>query len=170
VPRLLPARFRVECISEFALAADARYAEAVRLADHGHRTGAIYLFGYVVEMHLKIAFLRLVGHADDVHIPIATLWNYVGQRTTTVARSLGLPGATNLHDLTAWAQLIVAYRAHHGPAYANADFAGALVANVTEVGARWSETLRYHGNVAYAHELDRVRTSCVWVSSNSETI
>src|SRR5436309_1473478 len=105
MPRLLPDRFATECIREFEFAADARYADAIRLADGDRRAGAIYIFGYVVEMVLKVAFLRLVGHGDEDPITTSTLRGYVGQSPTSTARSLGLAGSANLHDLTSWVNL-----------------------------------------------------------------
>jgi len=164
MPRFLPDRFAVECVREFERAADERHADATRLADAGRRTGAIYLYGYVVEVLLKAAFLRLAGHADDEPISIGVLWGYVGQKPTSMARSFGLPGAKNLHDLVAWAELLVAYRASR-PAlvYPDSWFGKVLARNVLVVSQRWTEGLRYHKNVAYEHELVAVRTACKWL-------
>jgi hypothetical protein len=170
MPRLLPDRFAPECIREFDFAADERYADAIHLADGNRRTGAIYLFGYVVEMLLKAAFLRLAGHADDDTISAKTLWSYAGQHPTTTARALGLPGAANLHDLSAWADLIVAYRASRALVYPDSNFAAVLLVNIAAVSVRWTEVIRYHKNVAYEHELNRVRTSCAWVLAHRRAI
>jgi hypothetical protein len=166
MPRLLPERFRVECIREFDLAADERHADAIRLAESGRRTGAIYLFGYVAEMLLKSAYLRLAGHYPDDPITPAILWGYVGTRPASTARALGLPGTTNLHDLGAWAALIVAHRSARPPGYPDPRFAAALTANVRVLDGRWTEVIRYHGNLAYQHELNCIRTSCGWLLAN----
>lgn len=170
MPRLLPDRFAVECIREFDRAATERYTDAIWLADADRRTGVIYLFGYVVEMVLKSGFLRLVGHTDEDPITTGMLWDYAGTRPTSTARSLGLPGATNLHDLAAWAELIVAVRQRRGRDYADPGFAALLVTTVRTVHDRWTEALRYHRNVAYSHEGTRVRLACHWVVSNRRVI
>lgn len=170
MPQLLPVRFASECIREFELAAEERYVDALQLADSGRRTGAIYLFGYVVEMELKAGFLRLAGHADDDPISIQTLWNYSGPRANTMARSLGLAGAKNLHDVEAWAELIVAYRSSRNRVYSERRFAARLLANVRAIAERWTEALRYHKNVAFAHELNAVRTACSWIVTHRKSI
>lgn len=170
MPRLLPDRLATDCIQEYEHGAIERYTDVGRLADTGRRTGAIYLYGYVVEMFLKAAFLRLAGHADEDPIGIATLRGYVGDRPTSTARSLGLPGTANLHDLMAWTDLIVAYRAARGLVYPEVNFAAVLTTNVRTVAQRWTEVLRYHKNVAYLHELNAVRTACSWVVNNRHAI
>lgn len=170
MPRPLLARVAPECIQEFERAADERHADALALAGAERRTGAIYVCGHVVEMILKAAFLRLAGHADDDPITMSTLRNYVGESGTSTARSLGLPGSRNLHDLSAWANLIVAYRADRGLVYPEPGFDAALLANVAVIHALWSETIRYHKNVAYVHELARVRISCQWVRDRRAAI
>lgn len=163
MPRLLPDRFATECTREFDLAADERYADAVRLAGSGRRTGAIYLFGYVVEMLLKASYFRLVRFGETQVIGWGDLSAAVGTGPASQSRLLGLAGSRNFHDLTAWASLIVAYRLRHGPVYPGRRFAATLTDHVRAVHARWTEVIRYHKNVAYDHELARVRTATEWV-------
>ena len=121
-------------------------------------------------MLLKAGFLRLAGHADEDPVSMATLWGYAGQKPTSTARSLGLAGASNLHDLTTWVNLIVAFRRSGSLVYPDANFAASLIANVAVVSDRWNETLRYRKNVAYVHEMNRVRTSCGWMMDHHGTI
>jgi hypothetical protein len=170
VPRLLPSRFRTECIRELELASSARHTEARHLAEAGRRTAAIYLFGYVVEMTLKVAFLRLAGHGDEQEITPTILRSYAGTSPTSTARTLGLPGTTNLHDLASWADLIVAYRADRRLLYSTPELRTMVVANTRIVHERWVETIRYHANVAYQHELVRVQQACGWILEHKAVI
>lgn len=170
MPQLLPTRFATECIREFELAATERYLDAIQLADSGRRTGAIYLFGYVVEMLLKARYFRLIGFTETQAISMTDLRFAVSTSAASTARSLGLPGTSNFHNVSAWADLIVAYRTHHGFLYAEPGFDAALSDNVRAIQARWTEVLRYHKNVAYSHEMNIVRTCCGWIVSYRGTI
>lgn len=170
MPRLLPNRFAVECIREFDRAATERHADASALIAAGRRTAAVYLSGYVAEMLLKAAYFRLVGFGEADRIDFVALRAAVGEAPASTARSLGLPGTRNLHDLAAWANLIVTYRATRGPVYAEGGFGLTLTAQVTAIRQRWSETVRYHKNVAYQHELDRVTAACGWLVSRRYSI
>lgn len=170
MPRLLPDRFATECVREFDLAASERYADVTALVTAGRRTAAIYLAGYVAEMLLKAAYFRLIGYGDADPIDLVVLRAAVGDNPASTARSLGLPGTRNLHNLAAWVNLIVAYRAAHGPVYAEVSFGPALTAQVTAIPDRWSETIRYHKNTAYLHERDRVTGACDWLVNRRYTI
>ncbi len=163
MPRLIRDRFAVECIQEFDRAATERYADAGALARAGRRTGAIYLYGYVVEMLLKAAYFRLIHHGDNTPIGVGDMRLATGVNPASTARSLGLDGTQNLHDLTTWGELIVAYRNRNGLLYTGAGFARFLTVNVAIVRGRWTETIRYHKNIAYRHELDRVTQACDWI-------
>jgi hypothetical protein len=140
------------------------------LVEAGRRTAAIYLFGYVVEMTLKVAFLRLVGHDEDQPITTAILRGYAGTSPTSTARTLGLPGTANLHDLASWADLIVAYRADRQLVYTDPELGETMLANTLIVHERWVETIRYHANVAYLHELARVQQACGWILEHRAAI
>ena len=170
MPRLLPDRFAPECIREFERAATERYADAGRLADGDRRTGAIYLYGYVVEMLLKAAYFRLIGYGDADPIDFVAMRNAVGESPASMASSLGLTGTRNLHDISAWSALIVAFRASRLLLYPDPEFEATLTAHVAVVHDRWSETIRYHKNVAYRHELDRVGAACEWVMRFRATV
>jgi hypothetical protein len=64
MPRLLLARCNPDSIREFRLAAQLRFDDAMALAAAGNRTGAIYLWGYTVEMQLKAAYFSTIGIAE----------------------------------------------------------------------------------------------------------
>lgn len=170
MPRSLLRRLQPECIREFELAADERFRDATCLIGGDRRTAAIYLFGYVVEMILKARYFRLIGLGDFDAISISTLRQHVGDSPASTARSLGLQGARNLHNLLAWVELIVAYRGDRGISYRDPGFGDMLYSNVIAIHRLWSESLRYHRNIAYPHELGRARVACEWILGNRDAI
>ncbi len=163
MPRLLPVRFATECIREFDLAATERYRDAAALSLGERRAGAVYLYGYVVEMLLKAAYFRALRYADTAPISLTDLRTAAGDNPGSTARTLGLAGTRNLHDIGAWAELLVAFRTTRGPVYPDVGFGALLLNRVTVVRQRWAETIRYHKNTAYQHELERVEYACRWV-------
>src|SRR5438876_248247 len=60
MPLTLANRIGHDTLGKLELAARRRYAEARRLMVH-EPLGAIYLFGYSVEIRLKAAYYRVVG-------------------------------------------------------------------------------------------------------------
>jgi len=170
MPRLLLQRLHPDSIREFNAAADERFRDAVRLADADRRTASIYFFGYAVEMLVKVAFLRVAGHAEHTPITTADLRNYVGDKHGSVAHSLGLPGAKNLHDIFAWVELLIAYRSATGQKYYHPEFSDLLRTHVITIHTLWSENLRYHRNIAYNFELNGVRTACEWIREHRDQI
>jgi hypothetical protein len=64
----------------------------------------------------------------------------------------------------------VRYRIHLGRPYAAPAFGSLVVAHATTVYLRWRETLRYHKNAAYQHEVDRVRDSTRWLLDNARRL
>lgn len=99
-------------------AARLRFGEGELLAAHGHSLGAVYLFGYAIEMTLKAGYFRLAGHGDTQPITARDLYD-----ARVVAPTLGVTWFGNLHCLECWAQLIVATRnAHPTLTYTNPSF------------------------------------------------
>ncbi len=163
MPRLLRDRFAVECIREFDLAATERYVDAMALAQAGRRTGAVYLYGYVVEMLLKVAYFRVLGFGDADPINRSAMQAAVGESPASTARVLGLNGTRNLHNIDAWSELLVTFRRAKGLLYPDPGVSHLLITNVSRVGELWAETVRYHKNTAYGHELARVENACQWL-------
>ena len=143
-----------ETIHNFRRAAGARYAEGSWLATHGDRLASIYLLGYSAEMLLKAAFFRLEGYGPGDPLPLKSAPAY--------ARSWGLAGPRNLHDLPWWATLLVERRKLDGRPYPLA-FSSSLVANVNHTYRNWREYLRYRTNRPTAGEVAEVRHSVTWL-------
>jgi hypothetical protein len=167
MPRSLPARWQPESIREFRAAALRRYEEGISLALAGreYRTGAIYLWGYAAEMTLKAAYFRLLGLAETAVIGWgANILPAINRGRNVLGVVWPVPGQG--HNVRAWADLLIAERA----AMLGAAYAPVFGLQVQEcgqnIGSLWSETLRYHKNVAYLYELRRVREAVEWLLVN----
>ncbi|WP_165221537.1 hypothetical protein [Aquisphaera insulae] len=164
MPKLLKDRWRPECIREFRAAANERYQDGLALAIQGRRTGAIYLWGYSAEMALKAAYFTLF------HSETATLdWKshiLPAIQHAKLVRQIAWPVAGQGHNVRAWAELLVAERASiSGRAYEPRTARQVQVCG-QRIGQLWSESLRYHGNLAYSHEVTRVRLAAEWLLIN----
>ena len=139
------------------------------LAGQGRRTGAIYLWGYSAEMILKAAYFRLIGLAETDLITIA------GHVQPAIDRGRSVLGiawsrAGQGHNVRAWAELLVAeHAATPGAAYPT-PFDVEVQERGQAIGQLWSETLRYHKNVAYAYEMNQVRQASEWLLVNSDAL
>jgi hypothetical protein len=164
MPRILPDRWQPESIREFRASARQRFDDALACAGQGRRTGAIYLLGYSAEMLLKGAYFSALGHGET-----ATLgWRteilpaiHRGRNTFVIP----WPPQGQGHNVRAWAELLIVERAHLGTPYSS-PFDTDLQARGQRIGDLWSETLRYHKNVAYLHELRKVREAVEWLLAN----
>lgn len=167
MPRRLLDRCNLDCISEFREAARERFDDALAVAGDGRRTGAVYLWGYTVEMLLKAAYFALLGFPEARPITSRDLRDAIDR-----GRALGIAWARqgDWHNVRAWAELIVAARAS-SPATA---FAPRFALDVQRHGQRieqlWRETLRYRKNRAYEFELKQVREAAEWFLINSPNL
>lgn len=168
MPKRLKDRWRPECIREFRDAARLRFNDGLALASQGRRTGAIYMWGYCAEMTLKAAFFTLsqgetVSLTWPLHIQPAI------QRGRTI-HAIPWPNSGSGHNVRAWAELLVAERASiPGRAY-DADTGRQIQTCGQRIGLLWSETLRYHDNLAYPHEATQVRLAAEWLLANLPTL
>ena len=164
MPKLLLVRCAADSIKEFRAAARERFEDAAVAAAAGRKTAAIYLWGYVAEMTLKAAYFSAFGF--DAARPI-TIGDLRGAAASAPALGVIWPGAprrTNLHSIRAWAELLISFRAATpGLAYPDPGFATRVVAAGRVLEPVWSEVLRYHKNVAYQHEVERVRKATTWL-------
>jgi hypothetical protein len=67
VPRRLLQRCSDDSIREDRAAAQRRFDDRIALAANGRRTGAIYVWGYALEMTVKAAYFSLIG-LPDTHV------------------------------------------------------------------------------------------------------
>jgi hypothetical protein len=169
MPKRLPARWQPESIREFLASARQRFDDGLALVSQGRRTGAIYLWGYSAEMTLKAAYFRLIGLGTTEVI------TWAGRILPAIERGrnvLGIawPKAGQGHNVRAWAELLVAERAATpGAAYAP-PFGQEVQAQGQRVGQLWSESLRYHKNLAYPSEVKQVREAAEWLLVHSRDL
>jgi hypothetical protein len=147
MPRRLPDRCRPDSIGEFRAAAAHRFQDGIALATAGRRTAAIYVWGYAAEMTLKAGYFTVMGFPDAQVIVMADL-----RAAAASAPGLGLaawPAPYRFHDLSLWAELLVATRRRRpGMAYPSRRFGDQVVARSQRAQRLWRENLRYHKNHA----------------------
>ena len=69
-----------------------------------------------------------------------------------------------------WAELLIAEpAATPGAAYPH-PFDREVQERGQSIGLLWNETLRYHKNVAYPHEVKQVREAAGWLLINSQAL
>ncbi len=161
MPRTLINRCQPDSIREFRAAAAERYLDGASAAHAGRRTAAIYLWGYVAEMTLRAAYFDAIGYPLGRHITAADL-----RAASNNSRRLNFSWVGNLHNLDSWAQLLVLTRTSTVPrsvSYSGKRFASRVVAVVRRMRPLWNESLRYHKNLAYDHEVRRVRDATSWL-------
>jgi hypothetical protein len=169
MPRRLIDRCQPDSIREFRASARQRFSDALSLATAGHRTGAIYLWGYSAEMTLKAAYFSLIG------IPETRAITWCGDIQPAIVRGRGMhriawPPSGAGHNVRAWAELLVAERAS-SPATAYLSSFGLQVQGCGQrIGYHWKETLRYHKNLAYTYEMRQVRESVEWLMVNESSL
>jgi hypothetical protein len=148
-----------DTISGFERAAQQRFQDGEALRASGRDGGAIYLYGYVVEMVLKAACYRLFGHPPHAPVesarPIVETW--IGE--------LALPVVTRKlqpHDLDAWASGLVWFRDNiHGVSYPIA-FTLSLGTNTDVVLQYWLPGIRYQELPWGPPESAEVSTAAAW--------
>lgn len=126
------------------------------------------MWGYSAEMVLKAAYFSL-SLAEGT--PIG--WNtHIKPAIThaTATHGISWPPHGMGHNVRAWAELLVAERATiAGRAYSPAD--GLQIQTCGQrIGALWSESLRYHNNLAYQYEVTQVRLAAEWLLANLDSL
>lgn len=168
MPRRLPDRWQPECIREFRASARQRFDDALALAAAGRRTGAIYLWGYCAEMLLKAAYFAVIGVADTDPIT----WNgdiVPGINRRRITFHIVWPHPGQGHNVRAWSELLVLERVALAMGFPR-RFEREVQRQGQRVGQIWSETLRYHKNLAYLHEVTQVREAAEWFLVNVDLL
>jgi hypothetical protein len=167
MPRRLIERCQPDSIREFRAAARQRYSDGLALAAAGNRTAAIYLWGYTAEMVLKAAYFSVVGISDDDPITMAGHIRPAIHRGRAAPFHIAWPPRGEGHNVRAWAELLVAARAQNPATAYGPDVAFQVQGCGQAIGQHWNETLRYHKNRAYLHELRRVSQATDWLYIHS---
>jgi hypothetical protein len=118
-------------------------------------------------MIIKAAYFSLVGLGETDQITWKLhLWPAIDR-----GRGMGIPwpNAGAGHNFRAWAELLVAARASTTAAYL-APFGIEVQKRGQRIEQLWRETLRYHNNYAYLHEVRQVREAVEWFLVNSHAL
>ncbi|HTW94850.1 MAG TPA: hypothetical protein VMD30_08665 [Tepidisphaeraceae bacterium] len=160
----LATRIGADTLGKLEQAARRRYAEAKQLvADEP--LGAIYLFGYTVEMRLKVAYFRTVGLVTAS--ALAPSRNYAEAQ---IRMLLGVRGAVG-HNLYGWARLLETARATTpGAKVLPSGLAKDMYKHLQNVEACWTEVLRYRANKPYDDEVKAVRSGAAWFKVNGHRL
>lgn len=163
MPKPLRERLPKDSIAEFRRAARQRYADGLHLERAGRPLAAVYLWGYAAEMVLKAGYFRAVGFARGRPI---SAYDLRAARAGATLRSVSWAG--NWHDLRGWAELLVRTRTVRPKgAYRNTAFGLRVETAGVRLGRVWRETLRYHANTPYPHEVAEVRDTVGWLVRNA---
>jgi hypothetical protein len=165
MPKTLLDRCLPDSIWEFRESARQRFDDGLIAAASDRRTAAIYLWGYVAEMTLKAAYFDALGFTPDQEITMGDLNDAVSFGTSSMVL---WPRRGRLHSVRAWAETLVVRRGSSPvPAYDRPDFGSEVARKGQRIERYWNESLRYHKNVAYLHEVKRVKESAEWLLTNT---
>ena len=156
---------KTHTVGEFRRAARLRFAEANRSVDAGDRLIGIYLSGYSAEMTLKAVYFRIDGKKSREPIGYKDL-NAVKDRYKLL---LGSTWPGNLHNLLAWAELLVAARQVQGNPLPK-PLSKHLSGQVQRIAANWREVLRYHENRPRPGELFATFQAVGWLFANESRL
>jgi hypothetical protein len=169
VPRILLNRIGDDTLAKLEAAATRRHAEARRLRPH-EPLGALYLYGYTIEMRLKAAYYRLTGVPNHWKIDSLIVPNPHSPRKTAqnlIKNLVGLAHAGEAgHHLIGWARLVTDTRVSHVLGPFDAQFETLLRDHVQAAARHWREILRYRANRPYHEELDEVANAADWLQRN----
>lgn len=73
------------------------------------------------------------------------------------------------HEVQGWAELLIAERLHLNIPHSQ-DVALKIQSCGKKFRRLWTESLRYHKNVAYSHEMNQVREAAEWLLARSEDL
>ena len=157
MPRILLNRIGDDTLAKLEAAATRRHAEARRLKPH-EPLGALYLYGYTVEMRLKAAYYRLTGVPDHWNIETPIAPNPHSPRKTAQNLIKDLVGLVHAgeagHNLIGWAPAVTDMRVAHALGPFDAHFETSLRDHTQSAARHWREILRYRANRPYHEELE----------------
>lgn len=153
-----------ETLQDFEVAADARYWDAVHLAVESRQHGAIYLFGYVAEIRLKLACFRIDrARPSD---PIASL---LGPVRTYQRRYLPTLKTENYHSLEFWLYLLRHKRTRLGQPLLP-PFDQRLVQCVRRIHSSWRVEMRYRADSPSLQDMVNVYNDVSWLHTNAHLL
>jgi hypothetical protein len=139
---------------EIEQAAEERFWDGYALATHTDRRelGAVYLFGYVIEMLLKTAFYRVHGTPP---------YSDIGRDRRGARTGVGYR-PRNDHDLSYWMHVLERARVVAGRPL-DAALVGAMALNIAVASVHWRESLRYRAVVPAEQEVRELVSAVEWI-------
>jgi hypothetical protein len=169
MPLKLRDRMGVDTLEKLEDAARRRYAEAREL-EGSEPLGAVYLYGYTIEIRLKGACYRLANTNPRHDLAAAAGGGALSPRALAEARIRQLVGAAAPrqvgHFLGGWLTLLHDARATRGLAPLSATVRRTIDRHVLNAQLCWSEQLRYRANAPYDYELRQIAAAARWIKMN----
>ncbi len=153
-------RLGFDTISGFRQSARERFTEAELLAGHRNPFGAIYLYGYSVEMIIKAAYFRALGHGPTQEIKPSDRGLAKGHATDLGIRISGP------HDFVGWALLLVEFNGSLPRPTYDEPFGSELVNRAIMAYRNWRPEMRYRVAITSPQEVEAVRSSACWFLRN----
>jgi len=139
---------RPQTVLEMEAALQERFGDASLIAPKGSAVGALYLWGYVVELLLKTAFFRLCDPSTAPVVSNAVTvpddWPRLRACAEDYAAGMGRSRRfVRQHDLRFWRDMLQKRRGELGLDITSADWRK-IVAEVDWVDDNWAVALPYH--------------------------
>ncbi len=169
MPLTLVRRAGGDTLGKLESAARLRFREAEELRE-SEKLGAIYLYGYSVEIRLKVAYYRTIGLVPKsaIDFKLHRKPAETAIKALPLLPSHGVTGGPAAgHHIVGWALLLEQTRAAPGSIPMNWAFAVEMHRHANTIFARWVEFLRYRANNPYDMELKSVRTAATWFRDNA---
>lgn len=138
-----------------------RYWDALACAHDDRDFGACYLFGYVIEMSLKLAYFRFID------VPPADDLGELLRRAGRGSRFSKKPG--RLHNVESWAEELLEIRQRRGRPFDPA-LAGAVTSRAAQVAGNWSEVMRYRRSIPAGDEACQLLEQADWFIGNHQAL
>jgi hypothetical protein len=154
-------------------AADRRFEDAESLYREGgvHFAGAVYMYGYVVEMILKAAYFQADGYdSQDVVGELCkrpyALFSSAGDEVWTGRPHPLLGRSEKGHDLLAWFDALIRIRS----VPIEPSTASIALNHTAQVASVWGTFRRYDSRLASVDDAKLVHNSVVWLNQNRATL
>lgn len=143
-----------DSVQELDAARMDRYWDALCLGTHvggGREFGACYLFGYVIEISLKVAYFRFlsIGLTDNLR-------PYLAAASPSFRRR-----KVNLHNVEVWAEHLLQTRQRYGRPL-EPVLAAMLLIKAKDVALNWAEWMRYRRSISASDDVSKIHALADW--------
>ncbi len=150
-------------VQDFELAAESRLDDAMTLLLANRLLGAIYLFGYVAEIYLKIAVYRRLGARQTAQVHV--MFRQAHRRAQELGLSQHFEQWESGHGLMFWARLLWSLPNPDGRELGSEERCS-LYRHVRRIEDRWTVNMRYSVDTSSRREAETVQTSVEWIKRN----